>query len=100
NRVVVAAVIGRAARNEIGKFIGADEVAPPHLQPIEPAMPGDFLDRALDGVVGRRLAERAHRLLYRLVRGDRDGAVLHALDAVRPDDRADRLAPLARPAPR
>src|SRR5262249_42814528 len=62
-------------------------------------MPSDLLDRALDGVVGRRLAERAHRLLHRLVRGDRDGAVLHALDAVRSDDRADRLAKLERRAP-
>src|SRR5262245_58915066 len=99
DRVVVAAVISGAARNEIGKFIGADQVAPTHLQPIEPAMPGDLLNRALDGVVGRRLAECAHRLLHRLVRGDRDGAVLHALDAVRPDDRADRLAKLERRAP-
>jgi hypothetical protein len=62
-------------------------------------MPGDLLDRALDGIVGRRLAERAHRFLHRLVRGDRDGAILHALDAVRSDDRADRLAELERRAP-
>ena len=62
-------------------------------------MPGDLLERALDGVVGRRLAECAHRLLHGLVRRHRDGAILHALDAVRPDDRADRLAELERRAP-
>ena len=97
--VVVAAVIGGAARNEIGKLLGPDQVAPPHLQAIEPAMPGNLLDGALDGVVGRRLAERAHRLLHGLVRGHGDGAILHAVDAVRPDDRADRLAELKRRAP-
>ena len=97
--VVVAAVVGRAARDQIGKLLGADQVAPAHLQPIEPAMPGHLLDRALDGVVGRRLAEGAHRLLHRLVGGHGDGAVLHALDAIGPDDRADRLAELERRAP-
>ena len=97
--MIVAAVIGGAARNEIGKLLGADQVAPPHLQAIEPAMPGDLLERALDGVVGRRLAECTHRLLHGLVRRHRDGAILHALDAVRPDDRADGLAELERGAP-
>ena len=97
--VVVAAVIGGAARNQIRELLGADQVAPPHLQAIEPAMPGHLLERALDGVIGGRLAEGAHRLLHRLVRRHRDGAVLHAPDAVRPDDRADRLAELERRAP-
>ena len=97
--VVVAAVIGGAARNQIRKLLGADQVAPPHLQAIEPAMPGHLLERALDGVIGGRLAECAHCLLHRLVRRHRDGAVLHAPDAVRPDDRADGLAELEWRAP-
>src|SRR4029078_4146041 len=79
--------------------LGADQVAPPHLQAIEPAMPGHLLERALDGLIGGRLAEGAYRLLHRLVRRHRDGAVLHAPDAVRPDDRADRLAELEWRAP-
>src|SRR5262249_28535642 len=62
-------------------------------------MLGDLLDRTLDRVIRRRLAEGTHRLLDGLVRGDRDGAILHALDPVWPDDRADRLAGLDRRAP-
>ena len=46
--------------------------------------------------IGRRLAEAAHRLLRGLVGDDGDGAVLHALDLVGPDDGADRLAELER----
>ena len=53
----------------------------------------------LDGVVGRRLAEAAHRLLRRLVGVTAMALVLHALDPVRPDDGADRLAELERRAP-
>ena len=59
-----------------------------------------LVDGALDGVVGRRLAEGAHRLLHRLVGDDGDGLILHALDLVGPDDGADRLAELERRAPR
>jgi hypothetical protein len=51
--MVVAAVIGGAARDEVGKLVGADEVAASHLQPVEPAMLGDLLDRTLDGIVRR-----------------------------------------------
>ncbi len=63
-------------------------------------MVGDRLDHPLDREIGRRLAEGAHRLLHGLVGGDRDGAVLHAVDAIGPDDRADRLAELERRAAR
>ena len=98
--VVVAAVIGGAARNAIGKLIRADQVAPPHLQPIEPAMLCDLLDRALDGVIGRRLSESAHCLLRGFVRGDRNRLILHAVDPVGADNGADRLAELERGAAR
>ena len=76
-----------------------DQVAPPHLQPVEAEPVRHLVDGALDGVVGRRLAEGAHRLLHRLVGDHGDRLVLHALDAVRPDDGADRLAELERRAP-
>ena len=96
---VVAAVVGRAARDEIGKLLVADHVAAAQLQPVDAELVRHLVDGALDGVIGRRLAERAHRLLHRLVGDDRDRLVLHALDLVRPDDGADRLAELERRAP-
>ena len=92
--VIVAGVVGRAARDEIGKLVVADHVAAAYFQAVE-AEPGRHLvDGALQRIVGRRLAEGAHRLLHRLVGDDGDGLVLHALDLVRPDDGADRLAEL------
>ena len=100
HRLIVAAVVGRAARNEIRKLFVPDQVAPPHFEAIETEFVGDLVDGALDRIVGRRLAERAHRLLHRLVGDHRNGLVLHALDLVRPDDGADRLAELKRRAPR
>ncbi len=63
-------------------------------------MLGDLLDRPLDGVIGRRLAECAHRLLRGFVRSDRDRLILHAVDPVGPDNGADRLAELERRAAR
>ena len=33
--VVVAAVVGGAARDHVGKFVAADHVAPAHFQPVE-----------------------------------------------------------------
>src|SRR3982074_2986034 len=92
--MIIAAVVMGAARNEIGKLVAADEVAAPDLDAVETDRGGDLVDRGLDRVIGRRRAEAAHRLLHRLVRGHRDGAVLYALDLVGPDDCADRLAEL------
>src|SRR2546423_532011 len=66
HRVVIAAVIGAAARDRIRKLLPTDEVAPPHLQPVETERVGDLLDGALDRVVRGRLAEGAHRLLHGL----------------------------------
>ncbi len=100
HHMVVAAVIGAAAGDQIGEFLAADEVAATHLDAVEPEMLGDALDGGLDGVVGGRLAEAAHRLLGRLVGGHRDGTVGDAGDAVGADDGADRLAQLERRAAR
>ena len=97
--VIVAAVVGRAARNEIRKLLVPDHVAAAHFETVEPELVRHLVDGALDGVVGRRLAEGAHRLLHRLVGDHGDGLILHALDLVRPDDGADRLAELERRAP-
>ena len=52
HRVIIAAVVGRAAWNEVRKFVGADEVAAPHLQAIETAMAGDLVDGPFDRVIG------------------------------------------------
>ncbi len=94
--VIVAAVIGAAARDQIGKLFLADEIAAAHLDAIETEGGGDLVDRGLDRIIGRRLAEAAHGFLHRLVGRHRLRAVLHALDLVRTDDGADRLAQLER----
>ena len=75
DRVVVAAVVGAAAGDQVGELVGADEIAPPHLEPVEPQRLGDAVDAGLDGVVGGGLAEAAHGLLRRLVGGDGDGVI-------------------------
>ena len=94
--VIVAAVIGAAAGNEIGELFAADEVAAAHFDARQPCGGGDLVDRGLDRIIGRRLAETAHRFLHRLVGRDRLRAVLHAFDPVGADDGADRLAQLKR----
>ncbi len=35
--VIIAAVVARAARDQIGKFVAADEVALAHFEPVDPA---------------------------------------------------------------
>ena len=97
--VVVAAVVGGAAGDQIGEFFGADEIAAPHLQPIELQRLGDAVEPRLDGVVGGRLAEAAHGLLRRLVGGDGDGVIGDRADPVGADDGADGLAELQGRAP-
>ena len=100
HRVVVATVVMRAARDEIGKLVAANEIAPSHLDAIQPQSGGNLVDRRFNCIVRRRLAETPHRLLRRLVRGDGNRAVLHAPDLVWSDDGADRLAELERRPPR
>ena len=100
HRVVVAAVVGAAAGDQVGELVGADEIAPAHLQPVEAQRLGDAVDAGLDGVVGGRLAEAAHRLLRRLVGRHGDGVIGDRADAVGADDGADRLAELQRRAAR
>src|ERR1700742_5365889 len=94
--MIIAAVVMRAAGDEIGKLFAADEIAAADFDAVEADGGSDLVDRGFDRVIGRRLAEAAHRFLRRLVRGDRDRAILHALDLVGPDNRADRLAELER----
>ncbi len=97
--MIVAAVIGRAAWNEVRKLLGTNEVAPPHFQTIEIKMPRDLLDSALESKIGRRLAEATHGLLHGLVGSDRNGAVLHAVDAIGADNGADGFSKLEGRAP-
>ena len=58
--VIVAGVVGRAARDEIGKLLVPDQVAPPHLEPVEAELVRDLVDGALDArswsATGRRRA--------------------------------------------
>ncbi len=94
--MIIAAVVGGAAWDDIGEFLAPDQIATPNFEPIDPKAVCNLVDGALDGKIGRRLAETAHGLLHGLVGGHRDGAVLHAADAIGPDDGADRLAELER----
>ena len=97
--VIVAAVVGGAARNHVGEFFVADQVAPAHLQRIEVQNVGDLIHDAFKREIGWPLAEAADRILRGLVGDNRDGAVLHASDLVGTDDGADRLAELERRTP-
>src|SRR5258708_24459418 len=90
--VIVAAVVGAAARDQIGKLFLADKIASPDLDALKPHGGRDLVDRGLDRVIGRRLTEAAHGFLHRLVRSDRSSPGLPAFDSVRADDGADRLA--------
>ena len=56
--VVVAAVVEGAARDQVGEFVVADQIAPPHLEPVEPERIGDLVHGALDGEIGRRPGRR------------------------------------------
>ena len=94
--LIVAAVVSGAARDQIGKLVVPDQVAPAHLERIEAQHIRDLVHAALEREIGRPLAEAAHRVIGGLVGHDRDGAVLHAFDLVGPDDGADRLAELER----
>ncbi len=94
--MIVAAVIGAAAWNEIGELLLADEIAATHFDARKADRSRHLVDCRFNGVVRRRLTEAAHGFLHRLVGGDRLRAVLHALDLVRTDDGADRLAQLER----
>ncbi len=96
HRVIVAAVVGAAARDLIGKLLLADKVAAAHFDTRQAHGRGDLVDRGLDRVIGRRLAEAAHGFLHGLVGGHGLRPVLHAFDSVRADDGADRLAQLKR----
>src|SRR5436305_13921812 len=98
--MIVAAVVAAAARNQIWKLVLADEIATAHLDAFKACSRGNFVDRGFDRVVGWSLAKTAHRFLYRLVSRHRLRAVLYALDFVRPNDGADRLAQLKRRASR
>ena len=55
--VIVAGVVGRAARNQIRKLVVPDHVAAAHFEAVEAEPVRHLVDGALDGVVGRRLAE-------------------------------------------
>jgi hypothetical protein len=91
--VVVAAVVVRTARNEIGKLVAANEVAAPDLDAVEPARGGE-VDRRLE--IGRRLPKAAHRFLRRLVRGDlrpRDTTRSESCQALENDMQAGVLKP-------
>ena len=83
----------------IGKFLVPDHVAAANFQRIEAERVRHLVHGALERQIGRPLAEAAHRLLRGLVGDHGDGAILHALDLVGPDDGADRLAELERRAP-
>ena len=74
DRVVVAAVVSGAARDQIGEFVVPDQIAPAHLERIEAEHVGDLVHAAFERQIGRRLAEAAHRLLRGLVGDHRDGA--------------------------
>ena len=74
--VVVARVVGRAARDAVGELVLADEVPPAQLDAVHAEMARDAIHRALEREVGRRLAEAAHRFLRRLVGHHRDRLVL------------------------
>ena len=97
--VIIAAVVTRPARDQIGKLIATDEIAPADFDAVEAERGRDLVDRGLDRIIGRRLTEAADRFLGGLVRRHRNGAIFHALDLVGPDDRADRLAELERRTP-
>src|SRR5580692_10207040 len=73
-RVVAGVVLG-AARNPVGELVAPDEVAPPDRQPVHAEAACRRVHRGFDRVVGRRLAEAAHRDLAGLVRGDRGRGV-------------------------
>ena len=93
---VIARVVMRAAGYEIRKFVRRDQVALAQRDAVHLQEARHLVDAGLDGVIGGRLAEAAHRLLRRLVRHHRDGFVGDAGDAIGPDDGADRLAQLQR----
>ena len=86
----------RAAGDQVGELVGADEIAASHFQPVEAERFGDAVHAGLDGIVGGCLAEAAHGLLRRLVGRHGDGVIGDRADAVRADDGADRLAELQR----
>ncbi len=65
--VIVAAVIGAAARDQIGELVLSNEVAAADLDALKACGRSDLVDRGFDRVIGRRLAEAAHRLLHGLV---------------------------------
>ena len=94
HRVIIAAVVACAAWNEVGELLLADEVAASHFDLVETDRLRDPIDHGLDGVIGRRLAEAPHRFLDRLVGGDGDSVIAHALDAIGTNDGANRLAKL------
>ncbi len=94
--VIVAAVVGGAARDGVGKFLAPDHVAPANFQPVEAERIRHLVHGALERQIGRPLAEAAHRLLRGLIGHHGNRAILHAFDLVRADDGADRLAELER----
>ncbi len=64
---IIAAVVGGAARDQIGKLVVPDQVAPAHLERIEAEHIGDLVHAALKRQIGRALAEAAHRVLVVLL---------------------------------
>ena len=100
HRMVIAGVVARAAGDQIGELVGANEIAAPQFDAVQPQRLRHEIDACLDGVVGRRLAKAPHRLLHRLVGGDGDGLITHAVDLVGPHNGADGLAQLERRAAR
>src|SRR5215213_5721170 len=98
--MIIAAVIRGAARDGVGKLIPADQVTTADFETVEIEKIRDFVHRALDRIVRRRLAECPHGLLHGLVGGDGHGAILNAPDSVRPDNGADGFTELKGRAPR
>jgi len=68
-RVIVAAVVSAAARDQIGKLVLADEIAAAHLDPFKSDSRATCPSRSRSHNC-RCLPEPAHRFLHRLVGGD------------------------------
>ena len=94
--VVVAGVVGRAARDRVGKLVLADQVLLPQRDPVHVQELRHAIHGAFEREIGRRLAEAAHRFLRRLVGHHRDRLVADRADAIGTADRAHRLAELER----
>ena len=97
--MIVAAVVGAAARDRVGKLVWRMKLRRRTSIGSSESLAATSVHGALDREIGRRLAEAAHRFLRRLVGGDGDARDIARCDPIGSDDGADRLAQLERRTP-